>query len=539
MSKLLLKISCYIGIALIIIGLLIYGVFPLIPGGPVTAIVGVILVGIYVYTNRKELRDSISVRSAKYGTNTIVFIATIFLIITLINTISGMYKLKLDTTMYKSNSLSAQTKKIISNLKNHIEILGFIPKKDTATKKTFKDFCDNYNYTSGGKITCRILDPDKHPGLAKKFHVSSDQEQVYGFQTGETYTKADTLIEEAFTSAIFRIERNIKKKIYFTKGHGEGEIVSDKEYQFSKLAMKLADLGYGNNEIFIPSYNEIPEDCSVLVLLSPKTRLMPSEIVKINNYLDKGGSVLALIDPLSDSGLEKFFNIWGLELDNDVVFDFASNSSNPIVPLVSIYQVAHPILENYKGSSMAYTYYYLARSVRAIGVKLPDINVQPLIITSGGYKYSYGETDTASFISKGIYKYESNVDKTGPLALAFVATKEIKQPTTLNETEESKLKENKKPSKQEHFAKLVLFGDSDFINNLSIDFYGNSVLALNTINWLSGDYDLISIERPSSKPNIIGLTNQTRSLIYYICLVLLPFIIILTGGILWWKKRKL
>ena len=78
--RIALKIACIIGILLIIAGLIIYGIFPQMVGGPVTAIVGGIMAVIYIIIYRQEIKESISIRSAKYGTNTAIYIAVMFLI---------------------------------------------------------------------------------------------------------------------------------------------------------------------------------------------------------------------------------------------------------------------------------------------------------------------------------------------------------------------------------------------------------------------------------------------------------------------------
>ena len=54
-----------------------------------------------------------------------------------------------------------------------------------------------------------------------------------------------------------------------------------------------------------------------------------------------------------------------------------------------------------------------------------------------------------------------------------------------------------KPNSQGRF---VVVGSSSWVANRFIDFNGNSDLALNSVNWLSSDEDLISI-RPKPQEN--------------------------------------
>jgi ABC-type uncharacterized transport system involved in gliding motility auxiliary subunit len=539
MNKTIQKIAFIAGIILIITGLIVYSIYPMIIGGPITSIVGLLIVIAYVYYNWADIKDSISVRSAKYGTNTVIFIFVVLCIVLLLNILGKNYRLKYDATTAKVNTLSQQTKNIIKNLKKPMEIIGFIPSKDATSKATFMDFCDSYTYISGGKIQCKIIDPNKNPGLAKKFHIITGGKIVYGIQNEDDYTRAEFLSEEDLTSAIIRLTSNIKKVIYFTSGHGEGDITSDKQDQYNKLQIKLTDIGY-KTDVMYPNFKNIPQDCTVLVIVGPTSEFMTQEIEAIEAYLNKGGSALILIDPLTKTGLEDMLVKWGLIIHDTIVVDYFSNmNDNPLIPVIAKYTVKHPIIISESGSVIPLTFFTLARSMRYMSKLIPDVTFSPLLTTTGGSNYSYGETNLKAYKEKSEYEYNRNEDLNGPLALAFVLTKNIHtEKENDSEAKADNKQETKKDKEKPLQGKIVVIGDSNFVNNASIDYYGNSVLALNSINWLSGDDELISIERPTTKPNIISLTNQQKKLIYYICVILLPGIMFFTGILIWWKRRK-
>lgn len=557
MSKLIQIIICIIGLLLIITGLLIFGVFPMMPGGPVLVVIGLAAVIFYVAINYKEIMESISVRSAKYGTNTFVFVVVVFLIALTIYSLGSTLRLKLDGTMFKENSLSDQSVQIAKNQKSNVEIFGFVTRKDIVTRELFRKECDMYRYASGGKIFCRLVDPDEQPVLARKFGVNNSSEKVYGFQAGSNLAKTRFLTEEDFTSSLIKITQDTKKYIYFTSGHGEGNIRSENDFEFKKLILKLEDNNYKVMETFLPKEPEVPENCSVLVLLSPKSNFIDDELKKIDAYLNKGGSVLILVDPLETTGLEKFLASWGLDLRNDIVADTASNiNQNPTVLLVSFYR-KHPITTVSRGQ-LQQTFFSEARSITPNKRFVKDLNApEMLFFTTGGYQYSFSETDVGKYEKDGILQYEPDTDFRGPISIAWAVTKTLdpepepakddnpddsNKNKDLNNKPESTLEQEaqkeKKSTKKPQEAKLVVIGDSDFINNKYLDFYGNLDLVLNTINWLAGDENLISIDRASAKPNIIRLTPPTRKLIYYVYFVLVPFVIFLTGFVIWWKKRK-
>ncbi|MGC2188073.1 MAG: hypothetical protein WA607_06555, partial [Candidatus Sulfotelmatobacter sp.] len=76
-----------------------------------------------------------------------------------------------------------------------------------------------------------------------------------------------------------------------------------------------------------------------------------------------------------------------------------------------------------------------------------------------------------------------------------------------------------------------------WIANRFIDFNGNSDLALNTVNWLSSDEDLISIRPKPQEDRRITMTRAQLSWVRATSQFLLPGIIIVAGIGVWWKRR--
>jgi ABC-type uncharacterized transport system involved in gliding motility auxiliary subunit len=83
----------------------------------------------------------------------------------------------------------------------------------------------------------------------------------------------------------------------------------------------------------------------------------------------------------------------------------------------------------------------------------------------------------------------------------------------------------------------VVIGSSIWASNRFLGFNGNADLAANAINWLCSDEDLISI-RPKA-PDERGLTmNQAQlTTVKVTSQFILPFIVIVAGALVWWKRR--
>ena len=86
---------------------------------------------------------------------------------------------------------------------------------------------------------------------------------------------------------------------------------------------------------------------------------------------------------------------------------------------------------------------------------------------------------------------------------------------------------------------IVVIGNSAFVSNAFFNFPGNSDFFLHTIGWLAEERDLISIapKEPALRPFTPNPT-QERTLIY-IQVVFLPLLTLLTGILVWRKRRRL
>jgi ABC-2 type transport system permease protein len=80
-------------------------------------------------------------------------------------------------------------------------------------------------------------------------------------------------------------------------------------------------------------------------------------------------------------------------------------------------------------------------------------------------------------------------------------------------------------------------GSSAWAANGFINFNGNSDLALNAINWLASDEDLISIRPKPPTDQHITMTRAQSRMVIVVSQFLLPLIVIFFGGFVWWKRR--
>jgi ABC-type uncharacterized transport system involved in gliding motility auxiliary subunit len=91
--------------------------------------------------------------------------------------------------------------------------------------------------------------------------------------------------------------------------------------------------------------------------------------------------------------------------------------------------------------------------------------------------------------------------------------------------------------KENSQGRFVVVGSSSWLSNGFINFNGNSDLALNTINWLASDEDLISIRPKEREDRRITMTRAQLSWVRATSQFLLPGIVVIAGIGVWWKRR--
>jgi len=91
--------------------------------------------------------------------------------------------------------------------------------------------------------------------------------------------------------------------------------------------------------------------------------------------------------------------------------------------------------------------------------------------------------------------------------------------------------------KQNSQGRFVVIGSSGWAANRFINFNGNNDLALNAVNWLSSDEDLISIRPKPEDDRRITMTKAQMNLVRATSQFVLPLIVVVAGIAVWWKRR--
>jgi ABC-type uncharacterized transport system involved in gliding motility auxiliary subunit len=476
---------------------------------------GLAAVIVYVLFNLSALKNGFKRRSFIYSSNLLLVVAVVLAIVVLANYFLARHHTRVDFTSSKLHSLSDQSVKVVKALKKDIVLKAFF-REGNVSRGSIENLMKIYAYESP-RIKYEFIDPDKNPGLVKRYEVTQDGTTI--FESGDKDSRITTSTEEDITNAIIKITRDKKKVIEFLEGHGEASIEDTADNGYSSVKADLEKMGYEVKKLPLALSEGFPADCALLIIPGPKKALLPNEIETIKGYIGRGGRVFFMIDPETDPGLTPLLGSYGVKLENDLIVDTVSRllGGDYFMPVVTEYE-SHEITRNFRYA----TFFPFARTVEPTGVKPDAATLTPIAKTSPN---SWSERQ----LGQKQVKFDKDKDKQGPATLALVETLKAKgAPDQSGE---------KKASDQE--ARLAVFGDSDFAANRYFALSGNGNFFLNTVNWLTEESDLISIQPRTSSPRTIQLSPAQGRLIFFVSVVILPLIVLLLGASVWLRRRSL
>jgi ABC-type uncharacterized transport system involved in gliding motility auxiliary subunit len=482
---------------------------------------------LFVVTVALSWREGASIlgrRGTRYGASAALLIVIALGVAVLANAVSLRYNARWDLTENKRHSLSPQTVKLLKALKSPVEVIGFF-RSDTPGKRTAEDLLKQYAQASDGKFTYRVEDPDRSPGLARRYGV-----ETYGtlvMQSGEKSEKVLDAEEERLTNALVKVTRPGNPIVYFVKGHGERDISSSERTGMSQAKEQLEKANYTVKDLELARTGKVPPDAAVVIVPGPRTDLLPPELTAIDDYLTQGGHVLLMADPLQADGLAKYVAKYGVTLGQDLVVEPSPIGRllgvGPEVPLVMQYE-QHPIT---KDMAKVMTGFPLTRSVSPAKTPPKGMTVTPLAKTSAD---SWGETNLDG-LRRGQPASRDDKDTPGPVPVLLAVTIEpAPAPKVAGQAEAD---DSKKPK-----GRLVVLGTSTFASNQALGFQGNRDLFLNIVAWLAGQEDEIAVRPKDPRQNPIFATEAQKNAILWLSIVVLPGAVMVCGIALVVRRRR-
>jgi ABC-type uncharacterized transport system involved in gliding motility auxiliary subunit len=450
-------------------------------------------------------------RQTQYAAYAAVYILVVIAAVVVVNILANRYNKSVDTTANKRYSLSEQTAKIVKGLKQNATIVYF---NQTTRFREGKDLLDEYANLSP-RVQVQYVDPDKNPQLAREDGIRDFGTAVV--EIGNKHETAKSMDEEGITGAFIRDLKGNTRTVCFVTGSGEHQIDDTDRDGLSQFKDLLAKDEYETRAVDLLQKAEVPDDCTTLVVAGPTHDYQQPEVDAIRKYVEGGGRAMFLLDPPLQMGrsaigandaLASLLANWGVTLDKDLVLDFNPIGQlagvGPQVALVTHY-ASQPIVNDLKGTAVGLP---VARSLEIKDTG--KTSVQKLFDSSDS------SLATSDLNASSINLHDPK-NKKGPLTLAAGGSYDT--------------------GKQNAQGRFVVVGSSSWVANRFLGFNGNGDLALNAVNWLSSDEDLISIRPKPQDDRRITMTHAQLNRVRLASQFGFPLVVILGGVAVWWKRR--
>lgn len=476
----------------------------------------------------KKIFKQINIKNLKNGSYSVLLTVAVVAVVIIINLIVGEIPSKytqIDVSDEKLYSITDQTEEFVKALENDIEIYFIVQSgnEDTTIEKMLTRYKDASKH-----IKVEKKDPVLYPNFTSQYTqdtlsensmivVSGDKSKVLEYSSlyetevdYTTYSSQTTGFdgEGQLTSAISYVISDDTPVLYTLEGHGEQAVSSS----FSEAVDK--------NNIDIQSLNllteeSIPEDTAALMIAAPTNDISQEETELIIEYLENGGKALIF----SDYSTEKFPNFmsilesYGVTTEEGVILEgdsknYISQTPYYIVPNIRDTDITQDVLSNSR-----YVLMPIAQGIKKLDSYRDTLNIETLLSTSDS---AYSKIDVENMSQ---YAKESG-DISGPFDVGVAITETAGSEQT----------------QIAYFSSYNIMEDS--ANQMVSG--GNIEMVMSALSWMCKEEgSSISIPSKSLQLESLTLTAYDVSMWSIVTLVLIPGLFLVSGLVIWLRRRKL
>lgn len=432
-----------------------------------------------------------------------LFVALLVTATALLAYLAREYRIEHDLTSSHRNTVSAATLDVLKQLDGPVNVTAYAIARDARGEqlhRRIEEFMLPYQRAKPDlKLT--LVDPREQPKAAAQAGVRGPVELTVEFKQ-----RTERLVEfneQAFANVLMRLARGAERLVMWLDGHGERKLNGGANHDLGEFGRLLESKGLRLGGLNLALAQEVPGNTAALVIASPQVDLLPAEVQKIHAYLKAGGNLLWLIDPEPLRGLAPVAEMLGLVLTPGMVTDpdAARLDASPTLAVAAVYG-RHAVTEGFN----LITVFPQARQIGVI--ENDEWRFRPLI-----------EVAPRGCVKTG--KPEGNCDPrrdiAGPITIATALERTV----------------------GDRQQRVVVVGNGNFLSNTFIGNGGNRVLGVNIVNWLAGDDNLITIQPRRAADNSIDIDQPALYLIAFSFLIVLPLAFMITGVVIWWRRRRI
>ncbi len=494
--------------------------------------------------------DELLRKKAIIGTNVVLMVLIAIGLFGVVSYLNARHYVRFDFTSSGRFSISDKTKNIIKGLDRPVTITVLFSEGELFFSRIM-DVLREYKYQSKN-IKLVHIDPIRNPTnmreLTERVKAENIQLNSVIVECGDRakHIGQSEVIEkefpfkfkgeEVFTAAILSVTEEDQTYIYITIGHGERGLEDYDRQGFSSIVTALKRDNFNVVPLDLMTRKEIPASCDVLIIGGPTKTFSSEELALIRDYLDnRGGRLVLCIEPAfgpySDTGLTELLKEYNIDAKtNAVIYNKVQLPFFGLQTVAEIYvnEERYPEHKITGGMRALNSVFFGACPIEA----MPATNERKFQVKNlaMGPDNSWGETEIG--IANKKPEFTQDKDIPGPIAVAVTSE-------PVDTAARAAVAHGSMPEDREvKGARLVVFGDVDFVANEYTGNPGNHDIFLNSINWLTQKETKLGI---SAKPPDIRratIAPEQMKLIYWLCVAVLPGMGLVTGVFVWWKRGR-
>lgn len=471
-----------------------------------------------------ENKQALSTRTAKVGGYSVMLALVVLAILVAVNVLFSVLPSKFtqfDISAAQLYSLTSDTKVVATNLDKDVTIYWITQAGQEST--VLDKLLDRYQDLSD-HITVVKKDPDVYPTFAQQYtdetvvnnslvvecsdksrYISYDD--IYQVDTTNYYTTGS--VSQSFdgegqiTSAIDYVVSDELPKIYLLSGHGEGAL-SD------TFTNELTRSNYETVEDFsLLNVDEIPEDCDTLLINAPTSDISEEELTMLRDYVEGGGKLLVLSGPQKDTkltNLDALLADYDVTVNDGVVVDtdrehYAFTAPYVLMPDIGSSDITDPLTEE---SSQVIV-------PIAQGLTVGSNSSVTALLTTSDEAFS----KAAGYAMTTYDKEDGDTD--GPFTLAV---------SIEDSTADGK----------------IVWVPTDYLLDDMYNSYSSGAnldLVMNSLSWMIGKNDAVSIRAKSLNNNYLTISSSSATVLKIVMIGVIPVCFLLLGIDEVLRRRKM
>lgn len=447
--------------------------------------------------------------------------------------LDNKFNLAVDLTSNLVYELSDETGQVLDNLAEPVNVYTFFRasqnnRVDVKLLNKVSRVIEKFAAYSP-QIKVENIDPQLNPTFAQQFDTAgsgipenavivsnSDRSRFKVLLPSELFIWDESnnpigiAVEQKMTSAVYYLMTGIISRVRVLQGHYEP--------QLSELAPLVRAFQLSNAEVsafsFVEDQAPLNTQNDILLIVGPKRDLTDAETEYLTGFINQGGKILAMFDPLFNdklSNFRKLLQLFRVDLGDNVIYEsdpdrYYKQPLNIVPNLEPIPLLIQPLID--AGLAPVFP---VCRSI-IMPQTAEDTTAAVALLTTS--ENAFAKTSEGA---DGQTRLPD--DPVGPFVIGTAAYIDKGEGTDAD-------------------AKLILFGTSQFASDETLmQIQGNFSLIINSVGWLTSSREVLAIPAKFIGSYAFVIPNEASMILVIILLGALPLLILAIGISVHIKRR--